>query len=173
MSRRRQEPRAESREPRGERPAGGRQGPTATMASAGHEGRNLCLRGGGAPGGVPGSGGGGRHSFRGRGGRQRAPSAAVPSSRGWGRDGGQRRPRVEKVVPSRRRVAGEGVRERPRRKAQLLGPRRPLRLRTGMRWVRPLGDRHCRVVVIVCVHVWVARGCCGPKILCIKSDCLK
>ena len=27
-------------------------------------------------------------------------------------------------------------------------------------------DRHCRVVVVVCVHVLVARGCVGPKILC-------
>ena len=56
------------------------------MASAGHEEKKLCLRGERAPGGVPGSGGGGRHSFRGRGGRRRAPSAADAARRpGWGR----------------------------------------------------------------------------------------
>ena len=69
------------REARGERPPGGRQGPTATMASVGHEGKKLCLRGERAPGGVPGSGGGGRHSFRGRGGRRRVPSAADAARR--------------------------------------------------------------------------------------------
>ena len=69
------------REARGERPPGGRQGPTATMASVGHEGKKLCLRGERAPGGVPGSGGSGRHSFRGRGGHRRAPSAADAARR--------------------------------------------------------------------------------------------
>ena len=50
---------------RGRRAAAG----MGTVSSGDHGSRNLCLRGGGAPGELSEGGRGGRHSFRGRGGR--------------------------------------------------------------------------------------------------------
>ena len=124
------------REARGERPPAADKGRRRPWPASATRGKSCAFGANGHREGSPGAAAAEGTAF--------GAAAAVdgrrrPRTPRGGRDGDgvQRRPRVEKLVPSRRRGAGGVVRGRSRWKAQLSGPRRPLRPRTGMRWVGP------------------------------------